>query len=175
MQVGGGQVGLAMSCSMFLRARAHRDPPDCVGWSQSPGLCNSNLKQTEEAAQANGRDACHSSFSCVRGRCQSGGGLCLGAHTRMCFRAARTRARSLSQRDCCANKTLVTPQALSTLKTPVPPPSHHPLKHRWTGRAYGTHHSAAQLLPPTIPWRFFHISAQRWRSFFFSQATVKNY
>lgn len=41
----------------------------------------------------------HPSLSSGRGRCQSSGGLCLGTHTRPCFRAARTLARSLSHRD----------------------------------------------------------------------------
>lgn len=43
----------------------------------------------------------HPSLSSGRGRCQSSGGLCLGTHTRPCFRAARTLARSLSHRDRC--------------------------------------------------------------------------
>lgn len=50
----------------------------------------------------------HLSFSCGRGRFQSAGGLCLEAHTRVCFCAAWTRACSLSQSDRCTNEILVT-------------------------------------------------------------------
>lgn len=64
------------------------------------------IRVLEEDCRKPGRGACHSSFS--RGRCQSAGGLCLRVHTRVCFLAAWTLPRSLSQRDRCARETPVT-------------------------------------------------------------------
>lgn len=124
-QVRGGQAGLDTLGSIF-HARQKLPHTITMFGPVSPQSCVPTPLETERRKTC--RSACHSSFSsCGRGRCQSAGGLCLRVHTRACFRAAWTLARSLSQRDRCAKETLVTSHLTWLLY--LPSPQHCP-KHR---------------------------------------------